>query len=384
MVRQKFAFIIHPRVDVQQDFGNAFGPARHIPDRAYQWVLRKAPFPAFQWAECYLRDQPVEPAGWLIMVPLSGRHMLELPRHEVVFRVEQAVEKGIALGATVIGLGALTSPVTGGGAQLAWRRNIALTNGNAYTAAMMFQAVERLVRASPRGADTEVAVVGASGSVGSCVVQLMARSRTAARVTLVARNAGPLTKVAAEARAVAPDVDFQVHTRMDVVRRADVVVLLTASADNLLRSEHLKEGARVLDGTQPRNSVPELCYERPDITVVDGGWVSIPGMEITNSTGTDWPHGCAFACLTETVLLALAGQREHFCIGNATVSQVDHTVALARRFRSLGFGMAPFHSFGVPLPPEWFDPPEERPLTALPGPAELVVGEPRATALEAR
>ena len=82
--------------------------------------------------------------------------------------------------------------------------------------------------------------------------------------------------------------------------------------------------------------------------VVDGGLVSIPGLRLTGG-GIDTPAGAVYACLAETVLLAMDGHTGHVSIGTPTIEQADHVTALARRH---GVWLAPFHSFGRPLAAE--------------------------------
>lgn len=316
-----------------------------------RWATSRLPIPPVQWSTANLVGETFDPLGFILMVPLSGQQMLDAPRHEVLYRIEQAVEKAVALGADVVGLGALTSPATQGGQLLSYRKDVSITNGNAFTAAMMFEAVLRLIELAPTNSP-EVALVGATGSVASCLAGLLAAHGTVERLQLIARNEHKLKELAQQL--ASPSLKIKTATSIDAASTADVVVLLTASADNLLESRHLKHGAVVLDGTQPRNTRPELVAERPDVLVIDGGWVAVPGVHLTVRT-EDWPLGCVFACLAETMLLALDGHRGHFSMGAPTVDQAEHTRALARRFEHLGFALAPFHSFGKPLPLPWLE-----------------------------
>ena len=133
------------------------------------------------------------------------------------------------------------------------------------------------------------------------------------------------------------------------VAQADLVVLLTASADAVLGPEHLAPGAVVLDATQPRNTDPSLLTARPDVTVVDGGVLDIPSLRLVGGD-IGLPDGRAYACFAETALLALSGHRGHFAMGVPTLEQVDHTRALAASLSHLGFRPAVHTSFGRPLP----------------------------------
>jgi fatty aldehyde-generating acyl-ACP reductase len=133
-------------------------------------------------------DQPNQAAGWLVTVPLGARQLLELPRRFVQAKVAEAVDKAVQLGAEVVGLGALTAPATLGGKTLENRSDIGVTNGNAFTAAMTWMGIQRLLSKLP--SDPHIAVVGATGSVGSCLIELLGKRPLASRLTLVAIKGG--------------------------------------------------------------------------------------------------------------------------------------------------------------------------------------------------
>ena len=131
------------------------------------------------------------------------------------------------------------------------------------------------------------------------------------------------------------------------MRDADLVILLTSAEDALLGSRHLKRGAVVLDDTQPRNTRPELLLERPDVRIVDGGLVSVPGGQRRGFIGL--PPGVAYACLAETLLLGLCGHRGHYSLGSPSPEQATLLLDVARQARHLGFTLAAPHSFGQPV-----------------------------------
>jgi predicted amino acid dehydrogenase len=160
----------------------------------------------------------------------------------------------------------------------------------------------------------------------------------------VARSSSRLADLANELRAEAPGLPVEASVELGALRRPDVIVLLTSASEALLRSEHLRPGAIVLDDTQPRNTDPGLQRTRPDVLIVDGGLVSVPGVHITSNI--DLPPGHVYACLAETMLLALEGRREHFGIGEPTADQAEHMLRLAEKHRHLGFRLAPLRSFG--------------------------------------
>ena len=184
-----------------------------------------------------------------------------------------------------------------------------------------------------RSGNRHVAVVGATGSVGTAVVGLLARDRAVDRLTVTARSAPRLNALA---HLTGRRVSTTATTRVDDVANADLIVLLTASADEVLRPEHLKPGAVVLDATQPRNTSPDLLTSRPDVTVVDGGIVDIPSLRLV---GVDigLPDGRAYACFAETALLALSGHRGHFTLGVPTSGTGGPRAAARDRSGCAGF-----------------------------------------------
>jgi fatty aldehyde-generating acyl-ACP reductase len=340
-MRTKFAFLVHPRNTIRSDMGLLFGaPFGLVPDAVWRAGFARLPVPPIVTGKMSYTDAPNDAAGFLITVPLTPTQLLTMPRTKVQAKISAAVDKARDLGATVVGLGALTAPASAGGKAFAKRTDIGVTNGNAFTAAMTLMGMERLMARMRR--DPVIALVGATGSVGTCLTQLYARKHSG-RLLLIARNQGRLDALAEDARG--HGVDVSVSTDMADVRNADLVVLLTSSADAVLRSEHLKSGAVVLDDTVPRNTDPSLIAERPDVLVVDGGLVEIPGAELQGSIGL--APKLAYACLAETMLLALAGHEGHFSIGTPQVEQAEYMLKLAREHRQFGFNLAPFRSFGT-------------------------------------
>ncbi|MXV20867.1 semialdehyde dehydrogenase [Deinococcus xianganensis] len=337
----KFGFLLHPRTQIASDMGQLFGaPFGWVPDQAYNWALSKMPVPPLVTGRIRFDHSEPTPEGLLVTVPLSAPLLLGMNRRDVQHRVEDAVDKARDLGAGLVGLGGLTAPVTVGGKAFLHRTDIGITNGNAFTAAMTYLAIERLLPHLP--IYPVIALVGATGSVGACVTQMVAE-RHLGQLLLVARNEERLELL----RAPLQSKHVRISTDMLDVRQADLIILMTSAADALLHSEHLKEGAIVLDDTQPRNTSPALVQTRPDVQVVDGGLVEIPSMRLKGTIGLK--RGLAYACLAETMLLALDGHRGHFSLGHPRVDQAEYMLHLADRHAHLGFHLAPFHGFGEPV-----------------------------------
>lgn len=342
----KFAFLVHPRTAIRTDLAGWFAPLGWLPEGFYRWGLRTLPIPPMTVGRVTLGARPYPVTGSIILVPFSAQQMLHLPTEQVIPRVQAAVDQAVASGARIVGLGALTAPVTAGGQRLAHRTDIGVTNGNAFTAAMILQATQHLLAQVRRAAPT-VAIIGAAGSVGSCVARLLAEQRLGDRLLLIGRRRAPVDALAAEIHATVRSMTVQSSNTIADARTADLVIVLTSATDCLVRAEHLKQGAILLDATQPRNTARTLLAERPDLLVVDGGLVALPGVRINVKLGL--PPGCVYACLAETMLLTLAGHDGHFTIGAPTTEQATYISQLAQRYQAIGFTLAPFHAFGQPL-----------------------------------
>ncbi len=340
---KKFAFLVHLR-NYRQDIQLLSKPLGLIPESGYRFLLRNRPVAPFIVTEVTFTPNAAEAEGYIIVLPYSGRQLLEQQK-EMLPLIKQAGKLASSKGAEIMGLGALTSPITFGGKLMENNPDISITNGNAFTAVITRKKISELINSSQK-IKPVVALVGATGSVGSLVCKLLAKQNDDAEYLLVARNQCKLNKLAVEMRSI-NNTQTTVSPNLEDIKHADIVVLLTSASDCLLRSEHLKEGAVILDDTQPRNTCPELLTERPDVTIIDGGLVSVPDLKLKRSIGL--PEGISFACLAETMLLAHAGYEGDFSIGNPTLEQAEFIGNLARQYSHLGFDVAGDHSFGKPV-----------------------------------
>src|SRR6476620_9660231 len=128
-----FAFLVPPRSRIADDLARIWRPLGHVPEGLVDAAVRKLPLRPYAMSRV---DLDREPVGHVVLVPFGAKHLLGLP-HEGRARVGQAIDHAARLGAGVVGLGALTATVTAGGATLRGRTDIGVTNGHAYTAAVV-------------------------------------------------------------------------------------------------------------------------------------------------------------------------------------------------------------------------------------------------------
>ena len=338
---ERFAFIIHP-MDPKRDIARKYPLAKFFPA---PWVEEAARYitPKMVSHITGIRSATgAEAEGWFIGCPLTPKQLLGLPPEEVYKRLVQCGEIAAELGAKIIGLGALTSVAGDGGITVAKRLPIAVTTGNSYT-------VATAVEGAKRGADLmgmpleecTVAVVGAAGSIGQTCATLLARDAQA--MVLIGRDITKLEPIAQTLHGLSPNCVVSVTGDVaSGLRDADVIVTVTSAVDAIILPEHLKRGAVVCDVARPRDVSTRVAKERDDVLVIEGGVVAVPG-DVDFHFRFGFPEKTAYACMSETMMLALEGRYESFTLGKTvSVEQAEETQRLATKH---GFKLAGFRSF---------------------------------------
>ena len=130
-------------------------------------------------------------------------------------------------------------------------------------------------------------------------------------------------------------------TTTDIKRLAEahVVITVTSDVDAVIRPEHLRSGAVVCDVARPRDVSRQVAQQRQDVLVIEGGMVAVPG-PIDFGFDFGFPSGMAYACMAETMALALEGRYESYTLGKeielAQVQTIDR-IATQHGFRLGGF-----------------------------------------------
>lgn len=338
---QRFAFVIHP-IDVRRDVARKYPIAKFLPEAVVAHGIQYLS-PRVVSHITGIRSEATgeEAEGWFIVCPLTPTQLLTLPQETVYKRLIQCGKIAEDLGAGILGLGALTSVVGDGGITVAKSLNIAVTTGNSYTTATAVEGAKR--GAALMGVPIEqatVAVVGAAGSIGKTCATLLARE--AAQTILIGRDARKLEPLASELRISAAGPVSVTDAIADGLRDADVVVTVTSAVDAVILPEHLKRGAVVCDVARPRDVSVRVAKERQDVLVIEGGVVAVPG-DVDFHFSFGFPEKTAYACMSETIMLALDGRYENFTLGKSvSVEQAEETQRLADKH---GFRLAGFRSF---------------------------------------
>lgn len=336
-----FAFTIHP-TDISF-VHRRWALTQVLPDGLTELILSlKPPFKVSN----ITGQTPSGPLSGLLMgIPLTTRMWHLLPEELLIKRVVRACQEAERLGAGLIGLGAHSAIPGDAGKEIARRVSIPVTTGNSLTVAAALEGVQEGARRMGHNLRTaRVAVVGATGSIGSCCARILAR--TCPNLVLVGRSQEKLRDLGERILRESNVVCHYSTQVAPVLPKADVVVTVSSSTESIIDPLLLKPGAVVLDVAVPRDVDQRVAAMRNDVLVLDGGLMAIPG---TFDLGYDvgLPPGVAWACLSETMLLALEGRFEAFTLGrDLTVGQVDEMARLARKH---GFQLAQLRSFHRPV-----------------------------------
>lgn len=346
---EKFAFIIHP-MDLKRDAARKYPILRYLPLRTVESIALRISPKIMSHITGIESATGARAEGWLIGCPLSPRQLVELPFDIVAPRIVDAGKLAADLGAKIVGLGAFTSVAGDAGETVAKELAgiINVTSGNSYT---VYTGIEGLLRAAELMEidlpSARLAIVGATGSIGAVCARIL--SQQVADVALVGRNTVKLEALRDEvtqgngAQNGARHASVWVATDLkQALRDADLILAVSGSEKELIFPDDLKSGAVVCDIARPRDVSKQVVEKRNDVLVIEGGVIEVPG-DVNFNFNFGFPDKTAYACMSETMLMALEGTYEPYTLGrDLTVEQVERIGVIARKH---GFKLAGFRSF---------------------------------------
>lgn len=288
--------------------------------------------------------------GWLFAIPMTPREMLRRDPEFTYSKILEIAMKGKELGAGIIGLGAFTSVVGDAGVTIAERAPIAVTSGNSLTISAAVQTLKKATRQLGLSLpELRTMVIGATGSIGSALSEILARS--CAEVILIAPRPEKLLLLAdrLEKKGIA---SIKIGTKADQhLEDADIIITATSALTSTFDVMSLRPGSLVCDVAQPPNISPKEALKREDVLFIEAGEFQVPEGTIINYD-LGLPEGVVYACLAETMVLALEKRYEDYTIGRRIVTKKVYEIEeMAERH---GFRLAPLRSFGRELEEEDF------------------------------
>ena len=335
-----FAFIIHP-IDPKTDVARKYPLLGNLlTEGQINFFSRFFP-PVYisEITKVVSADNGKELRGWFIACPFTPKTMLKLREEAVYNKIVACGHMAEKFGARLLGLGAYTSVVGDAGETIARRLDIPVTNGDAYTVYMALEAV----RAAARSMDIDIAnasaaVVGATGVIGRVCSQMLARE--VADLRLIGRRSDPLAEVREQCEG--HSAVLSTGTDLSTMYDADLILTVTSATGAIIEPEHLRPGAVVCDVARPRDVSWRVAEKRDDVLVIEGGMVEVPG-PVDFGFNFGFPPGKSYACMAETMALALEGRYADYSVGkHITLEQVAEIGEMATRH---GFRLSGFRSF---------------------------------------
>lgn len=331
--------------------------------------------------------------GEFITLPHTTKKLLELTPEEILQKLDMALKLAQDRGARLVGLGAYTSVLSRNG-RLLQGRFMPLTTGNSFTVISGIEAIKLAAhRLSINLSKCTAAVIGATGSIGRTLAILLAEKIQ--RIVLVGNARHPqassrrlrlvgadlcmyLAKLGKEGWIPAPgslgehllrlNLPFSTQCQEDwlpaveelernghlvittdlglSLSQSQVVITATSSIEELIKPQWVAPGAIICDISKPPNVRPSLGQIRPDVLIIDGGVVSVPGRPYMG-WNFGFEPGLAYACMAETMMLALEHHYTDMGLGNHL--SLDNLIYLKQLAEKHGFELAQLRSFDRPL-----------------------------------
>ncbi|EAQ69749.1 long-chain fatty acyl-ACP reductase [Synechococcus sp. RS9909] len=254
-------------------------------------------------------------------------------RRKVLNAMELAQKKGI----NITALGGFTSIIFENfnllqhqhvrSTTLEWER---FTTGNTHTAWVISRQVE--INAPRLGIDlskARVAVVGATGDIGSAVCRWLSQRTGVAELLLVARQQQPLLDLQKELGG------GRILSLDEAVPEADVVVWVASMPRTLeIDAASLRQPCLMIDGGYPKNLNARIAGS--GVHVLKGGIVEFGsdiGWNMMELAEMEKPQRQMFACFAEAMLLEFESCHTNFSWGrnNITLEKMDFIGEASRR-----------------------------------------------------
>jgi predicted amino acid dehydrogenase len=266
-----------------------------------------------------------EAEGWLISVGGTPKEMLSRSPEFTYRRLLHAASIAEKMGAQIMGLGAFTKVVGDAGITVARRASLPITTGNSYSAsgalwaaadAMRRMGLVKLTKDAKK-VPAKTMVIGATGSIGSVSARLLAMAFD--EVVIAARDLPKLEELKASILQDTPDAKVTCSIDYDnLLSDMDMIVTSTSGAGKkILDITKVKPGCVITDVARPLDLPPNEVAKRPDVLVIESGEIELP-TKVHGMKSIGLPPNVIYACLAETIVLALEGRFEVFTVGRDT------------------------------------------------------------------
>ena len=323
---RRFAFVVHPLSQeyIKKGFPLPKGTPKFIMDKVETLAAYMPPMVYCKMSNI-VSPTGAEAEGWLISVGGTPKEMLSHSPEFTYRRLLHAAKIAEGLGAQIMGLGAFTKVVGDAGITVARRASIPITTGNSYSASGALwaaaDAMRRMGLIKPskdsKRVPAKTMVIGATGSIGSVSARLLAMAFD--EVVIAGRDMKKLNELRDSILEDTPDAKVTSSTDYDsLLGDMDMIVTSTSGAGKkILDITKVKPGCVITDVARPLDLPPSEVAKRPDVLVIESGEIELP-TPVKGMKSIGLPKNVIYACLAETIVLALEGRFEVFTIGRDT------------------------------------------------------------------
>jgi len=274
--------------------------------------------------------------GYVVALNLLPKQVMSSAKDKIRRKIlEAALFAQNELGVEIIQLGALTTSVTNGARWLTEQKEYAgyVTHGDSYTAAVTSQAVLKALGLFDKDSNKlNLAIVGAYGIIGEAVSKILVPQFK--HTMLIGRRREKLEELESKLKG-------SFETTVDLrTKDSDVIVTATSHPAALLKQDHLKKNAIVVDVSQPPNLTYDVCKKRTDVMRIDGGFVDFPYDYPIPIPGM--PRGKNFACIAEVIMQAMENKQENH-VGSIDIKHLKKTEKWAEKY---GYILKELTNFG--------------------------------------
>ncbi|MBC7917598.1 MAG: dehydrogenase [Rhodoferax sp.] len=323
---RRFAFVIHPLSQefIKKGFPIPKNTPKFVMDRIETLAAHMPPM-VYCKMDNIISPTGAEAEGWLISVGGTPREMLSRSPEFTYRRLLHAAKIAEKMGAQIMGLGAFTKVVGDAGVTVARRSSLPITTGNSYSASGALWAAADAMRRmglitldkNNKRVPAKTMVIGATGSIGSVSARLLAMAFD--EVVIAARDLAKLEELKASILEDTPDAKVTCSIDYDnLLGDMDMIVTSTSGAGKkILDITKVKPGCVITDVARPLDLPPSEVAKRPDVLVIESGEIELP-TKVKGMKSIGLPPNVIYACLAETIVLALEGRFEVFTVGRDT------------------------------------------------------------------
>lgn len=335
-----FAFLVHSRSVV--DFHRKYPITKKIPRALLEWILfHMWPITVSEVTGLISQKNGKEVRGYVIGIPMTARQMME-HREKALKKIRRSVILSRNKGLGLIGLGGLTSSLSKGGLDIMnVAKDISITTGHAYTAVNVTNNVFKLADMFKIPKTSLIAIVGASGSIGSTSAKILAQEGHTNIILIdLPRKASYFEELIKELKDLNPNINISTSHSIKDIKEASIVVTATNAPEALVTVDDVRPGMIIIDDAQPSDIHPDVL-NLEDVLVVEAGVVHTKGV-FSHFNFNLKNRDDNFCCMAELLILAANEHTGHYVINRATLEKVKEIKALGD---SMGFKVADFQNY---------------------------------------